>query len=143
MSEEPSLHSRRSLTLKFDLPISKTREFWDSLRSGRFVTTKSAKCGTVSFPPQSDCPKCMGNEFAWVDLGREATLVTCTQVRIMPPSFAGSDPYLIAIGEFSGGVKVLAWLEGVKREEAVPGIKLRVEARTSKEGNPFYVFVRA
>jgi len=143
MSEEPSLHSRRTLTLRFDLPISKVREFWDSLRGGKFVTTKCARCGTVSFPPQADCPKCMGSEFGWVELGREATLVTCTQVRTMPPSFAGSDPYMIAIGEFSGGVKVLAWLEGVKREEAIPGIKLRVEARTSKEGNPFYVFVRA
>jgi uncharacterized OB-fold protein len=143
VSQEPSLHSRRTLTLRFDLPISKTREFWDSLRSGRFVTTKCAKCGNVSFPPQSDCPKCMGGEFEWVDLGREATLVTSTHVGMTPPSFTGSGPYIVAIGEFPGGVKVLAWLEGVKREEAKPGLKLRVEPRTSGEGNPFYVFVRA
>ena len=143
MSEEPTLHSRRVLTLKFDLPISRTREFWDSLRNGKFVTTKCVKCGNVSFPPQSDCPKCMGGEFEWVDLGRGATLVTCTQVTVRPPSFAGCDPYTIAIGEFSGGTRVLAWLEGVKREEAKPGMKLRVEVRSSAEGNPFYVFVGA
>jgi uncharacterized OB-fold protein len=143
MSEEPSIHSRRTLTLRFDLPISRTREFWDSLRGGRFVTTKCVKCGNVSFPPQSDCPKCMGSVFRWFELGREATLVTSTQVRVAPPSFAGSDPYIIAIGEFSGGVKVLAWLEGAKREEAKPGTKLKVETRTSMEGNPYYVFVRA
>ena len=143
MSEEPTLHSRRALTLKFDLPISKTREFWDSLRIGKFVTTKCAKCGNVSFPPQSDCPKCMGGEFEWVDLGLDATLVTCTHVSVRPPSFAGSDPYIIAIAEFPGGPKVLAWLEGVKREETKPGMKLRVEVRGSKESNPFYVFVRA
>ena len=101
------------------------------------------KCGNVSFPPQSDCPKCMGSESEWVDLGRDATLVTCTHVSVMPPSFAGSAPYMIAVGEFSGGVKALSWLEGVKREEVKPGMKLRVEARTSKEGNPFYVFVPA
>lgn len=143
MSEAPSLHSRRTLTLRFDLPISKTREFWDSLRKGKFVTTKCTKCGNVSFPPQSDCPKCTSGEFEWVDLGPEATLVTSTYVSVMPPSFAGRDPYVIAIGEFPGGVKVLAWLEGVKQENATPGLKLRVEARASGEGNPFYVFVRA
>ena len=143
MSEPPSLHSRRILTLKFDLPISKTREFWDSLREGKFVTTKCTKCGNVSFPPQSDCPKCMSGEFEWLDLGREATLVTFTHVSVMPPSFAGRDPYVIAVGEFSAGVKVLAWLEGVKREEVKPRMKLRVEARSSVEANPFYVFVHA
>jgi uncharacterized OB-fold protein len=143
MSEEQSLHSRRTLTLRFDLPISKTREFWDSLRNGKFVTTKCANCGNVSFPPQSDCPKCMGAESEWIDLGREATLVTSTHVGVTPPSFTSNGPYMVAIGEFSGGVKVLAWLEGVRMEEANPGLKLRVEPRTSGEGNPFYVFVRA
>jgi uncharacterized protein len=143
MAEAPSLHSRRTLTLKFDLPISKTHEFWDSLREGKFVTTKCAKCGNISFPPQSDCPKCMSGESVWVDLGREATLVTSTYVSVMPPSFAGGDPYIIAIAEFTTGVKVLAWLEGVKRDEMKPGMNLRVEARSGKEGNPYYVFVRA
>jgi uncharacterized protein len=137
------LHSRRTLTLRFDLPVSKTKEFWDSLRSGKFVTTKCTKCGNVSFPPQSDCPKCMGSEHEWVDLGRDANLVTCTYASVRPPSFASSAPYIIAIGEFPGGVKVLSWLEGAKLDEAKPGVKLRVEARVSSEGNPFYVFVLA
>jgi uncharacterized OB-fold protein len=136
-------HSRRILTLRFDLPISKTREFWSSLRNGKFVTTRCAKCGNISFPPQTDCPKCMSGEFEWVDLGREATLVTSTLVGVTPPSFANSGRYMVAIGEFPGGVKVLAWLERVRTEEAKPGMKLRIEHRTSSEGNPFYVFVRA
>ncbi len=85
----------------------------------------------------------MSKEFSWVDLGREAKLVTYTQVRVTPPSFAGSDPYIIAIGELGGGLKVLAWLEGVAQEEVKAGMNLRVEARSSKEGNPYYVFVPA
>jgi uncharacterized OB-fold protein len=143
MSEAPSLHSRRTLNLRFDIPISKTHEFWDALKEGRFVTTKCLKCGNVSFPPQADCPKCMSGDFRWVDLGRDATLVTYTQVKIPPASFAGSEPYMIAIGELSDGLKVLAWLEGATVEETKPGMKLRVEARSSKEGNPYYVFVKA
>ena len=143
MSEQPVLHSRRTLTLRFDIPISRTHEFWDALKEGRFVTTKCSKCGNVAFPPQADCPKCMSNEFSWVELGKEATLVTFTYVQITPASFADNDPYIIAIGEFPDTTKVLAWLEGVQPEKAKPGMKMRVEARTSKEGNPYYVFVAA
>jgi uncharacterized OB-fold protein len=141
LAEDPQLHSRRTLTLKFNIPISKTHEFWDSLKQGKFVTTKCRKCGNVSFPPQADCPKCMGGESEWVDLGREATLVTFTHVQITPASFANEGPYTIAIGEFPGGLKVLAWLEGVKPGNAKPGMKLAVESRISREGNPYYVFV--
>ena len=137
------MHSRRTLNLRFDIPISKTSEFWDALKQGRLVTTKCAKCGNLSFPPQADCPKCMSAEHAWVELGRDATLVTFTHVRITPASFADTDPYLIAIGEMGNGLKVLAWLEGVEPEEAKPGMKLRIEARTAGAGNPYYVFVRA
>jgi len=143
MSEPPTLRSRRTLTLRFDIPIAKTHEFWDALKAGRFVTTKCAKCGNLSFPPQTDCPKCMSGEHSWEDLGSEAALVTYTQVQITPASFATNEPYIIAIGEFPGGLKVLAWLEGAKREGVTPGMKLRVEARNTGEGNPFYVFVPA
>jgi uncharacterized OB-fold protein len=143
MPEEPVLHSRRSLTLRFDIPISRTHEFWDALKEGRFITTKCTNCGKVTFPPQADCPRCMSNDFAWVDLGRDARLVTFTYVQITPASFSDNDPYIIAIGELPDGLKVLAWLEGVEPEKAKPGMKLRIEGRTSKEGNPYYVFVPA
>lgn len=143
MSEPPSLHSRRTLALRFDIPISKTREFWESLKNGKFVTSKCSKCGNVSFPPQADCPKCMSNEFEWVELARDARLVTFTHVRVTPSSFAENQSYTVAIGELSGGLKALAWLEGVKPEEARAGMSLRVEARTSREGNPYFVFVKA
>jgi uncharacterized OB-fold protein len=85
----------------------------------------------------------MSSEFSWVDLGRDATLVTFTQVQVAPASFADKSPYIIAIGEFPSGLKALAWLEGIQRERTKPGMKLKMEARTSPEGNPFYVFVPA
>jgi uncharacterized protein len=143
LPDPPSLHSRRKLTLRFNIPTSKTQEFWDSLKAGKFVTTKCSRCGNVSFPPQADCAKCMGSGFTWVEIIGEATLVTFTQVQIVPASFADEDPYVIAIGEFSGSLKVLAWLEGIRPNDAKLGMKLRIEVRTADGGNPYYVFVRA
>jgi hypothetical protein len=142
MESEPVLHSRRSLTLRFNIPIARTNQFWQALRQGRFTTTKCSKCGALSFPPQTDCPKCMGSEFSWVELGRDATLVTYTQVQVTPASFSDVQPYVIAIGELEQGLKVLAWLEGAQIENVKPGMKLRVEAR-EKDGALYYVFVPA
>ncbi|MDA4128009.1 MAG: Zn-ribbon domain-containing OB-fold protein [Thaumarchaeota archaeon] len=143
MSEQPTLHSRRSLSLRFDIPIARTHQFWDALRVGKFVTTKCKACGNVSFPPQGDCPNCMSSDHEWVDLGTDATLVTYTFVQITPASFVKNDPYMIAIGKLSSGLKVLAWLEGGKVENVKIGERMHLEARASEEGNPYYVFVRS
>jgi uncharacterized protein len=142
-SEPPTLHSRRNLSLRFNLPIGRTHQFWDSLKEGKFVTTKCRDCGVIVFPPQSDCPNCMSGSFDWVDLGTEAELLTYTYVQVTPTSFVENDPYLVAIGRLKEGIKVLAWVEGSKLEDLKPGMKLRLEARKSPEGSPFYVFVAA
>ncbi len=142
-SEPPTLHSRRSLNLRFNVPISRTNRFWVSLSEGRFVTTKCRDCGEVSFPPQSDCPRCMGGNVDWVDLGTDAELVTFTYVQVTPTSFVDHDPYVVGIGRLPQGVKVLAWIEGAPLERLSPGMKLRLEARRTGDGSPYYVFVPA
>jgi hypothetical protein len=140
-SEPPTLHSRRAITLRFNVPISRTRRFWDSLREGKFVTTRCKDCGEVSFPPQTDCPRCMGADAEWVDLGTDAELVTYTYVQVTPTSFVESDPYLVGVGRLSQGLKVLAWIQGAGLEELSPGMKLRLEARKYEDGSAYYVFV--
>ena len=141
-SEPPTLHSRRTLSLRFNVPISRTHRFWHSLKEGKFVTTRCADCGNVSFPPQADCPRCMGANAEWVDLGTEAELITYTYVQVTPTSFVNNDPYLVGIGRLNQGLKVLAWIEGTQLEKLSPGMKLRLEARES-EGAAYYVFVPA
>jgi len=142
-AEPPTLHSRRTLNLTFNLPISKTHEFWDSLKQGKFVTTRCKDCGQVSFPPQADCPRCMGGNAEWVDMGTDAELITFTYVMVTPTSFVENDPYIVAIGRLKDGLKILAWVEGSSVEELKPGMRLRLEARKTAEGSPYYVFVLA
>ncbi|MDA4123047.1 MAG: Zn-ribbon domain-containing OB-fold protein [Thaumarchaeota archaeon] len=142
MESEPlTLHSRKSLNLRYNVPISKTSRFWDGLKEGKFVTTKCKSCGEVSFPPQADCPKCMSGEAEWVDMGTDGELLTFTYVQVTPTSFVESDPYTVAVCRLPGGQKVLAWTEGLTREQLKVGMKLRLEARTRSEGSPYYVFV--
>jgi len=141
--EPPTLHSKRSLTLRFNVPISKTSAFWEALRQGRFTTTKCVDCGELSFPPQADCPRCMSSRSEWVELGTDAELLTFTYVQVTPTSFVDHDPYVVAIGRLKEGVNVLAWVEGVDHTSLKPGQRLRIESRKDADGSPFYVFVRA
>jgi len=144
LSEEPTIHSARKLSLRFNIPISKTREFWDSLRAGRMTTTRCKDCGLVSFPPQADCPVCMRSEQEWVELEREGELVTFTQVRMTPTSFIDHDPYVVGIARLNGsGLKVLSWVEDASPERLKPGDKVRIEFRKNEQGDPYYVFVLA
>jgi uncharacterized OB-fold protein len=125
------------------VPISKTSPFWDALGDGRFVTSKCGDCGRLSFPPQADCPSCMGSNPTWVELSKEAELLTFTYVQMTPTSFVDHDPYVVAIGRLKEGVNVLAWLEGSDTARLKPGAMLRIETRKDAEGGPYYVFVAA
>lgn len=139
----PTLHSKRSLTLKFNIPISKTSRFWDALGKGEFVTTKCRDCGKMSFPPQADCPNCMSANSEWASLGTDAELLTFTYVQITPTSFVDHDPYIVAIGRLKEGLNVLAWLEGGDHTKLRSGDRLRIETRKDAQGSPYYVFVAA
>src|SRR5579872_1762255 len=141
--ELPTLHSKRSLNLRFDIPISKTSPFWDALAQAKFVTTRCADCGKISFPPQADCPHCMSGKAEWVELGGDAELLTFTHVQITPTSFVDHDPYVVAIGRLKEGVNVLAWVEGGDPAKLKPGDKLRIEIRKDSQGSAYYVFVTA
>lgn len=125
------------------MPISKTSRFWEALGEGRFVTTKCGDCGTLTFPPQADCPKCLGANMGWVDLDKEAELLTFTYVQVTPTSFVDHDPYVVAIGRLRDGIKVLAWLEGAEPAKLKPGARLWIETRKDAQGVPYYVFVPA
>ncbi len=79
----------------------------------------------------------------WVELGKEAELLTFTYVQVTPTSFVDHDPYVVAIGKLKEGINVLAWLEGGDPAKLRPGDGLRIETRKDQEGGPYYVFVTA
>jgi uncharacterized protein len=139
----PTLRSKRSLTLRFNIPVSKTSRFWEALGEGKFATTKCEDCGKISFPPQADCPSCMSANSKWVELATEAELLTFTFVQVTPTSFVDHDPYVVAIGRLREGLNVLAWVEGADPAKLKPGDRLRIESRKDADGAPYYVFVAA
>jgi len=148
--KEPKPHIlSRPLTLIYRLPISKTLPFWEGLKEGKLLATKCKKCGRMTFPPQADCPSCYSSEVEWVELSKEAELITATAIMVKPTSFAKEETYIVAVAMLKEGLKAVAWLKGIKpdpaelKEKIKPGMKLKVETVVPEEGNPYYVFVPA
>ncbi len=136
----PTIKTREIKNIQ-EIPIGKTQKFWDYLKEGKVCATKCVKCGKIYFPPVADCGECLSSEVEWVNLAGEAEIETFTHIAVRPLTFSSSNPYVVAIGRLKEGVKVLAWLSGFEPSQIKIGMKVKLVAKVSPEGNPTYEFV--
>jgi uncharacterized OB-fold protein len=141
MDKPLTLKSNRTLHITYNLPISKTSKFWDGLKEGKIYATRCENCRKLHFPPVADCGDCGSSNMKWVELDGEGKIVTFTQVVVKPASFSEEPAYIVAIARLTEGVKVLAWLTGVERENVKVGLKVRLVARITSDGRVSYGFV--
>ena len=139
-SSMPSIKSR-PITIVQEIPISKTLEFWEGLKEGKIYATQCCKCEKLYFPPSADCPDCICSEVNWVQLSSEAEVEAFTHIVVRPTTFSDQKPYTVAIGRLKEGVKVLAWLTGFKLSQVNVGMKVKLVAKITQDGNPTYEFV--
>ncbi|MCS7125477.1 MAG: Zn-ribbon domain-containing OB-fold protein [Aigarchaeota archaeon] len=139
MSQLPTIRSRK-LEIEYNIPISKTKKFWDGLREGKIYGTRCKKCSKLYFPPVADCGECYSSEMDWVELSGEGELITFTHIVVRPTSFLNEQPYTIAIAELREGVKALAWLTGVKRKDIKIGMKVKLAPKITGDGRVTYEF---
>jgi hypothetical protein len=139
-SSMPSIKSR-PITIVQEIPISKTLKFWEGLKEGKIYATQCCKCEKLYFPPSADCPDCICSEVNWVQLSSEAEVEAFTHIVVRPTTFSDQKPYTVAIGRLKEGVKVLAWLTGFKLSQVNVGMKVKLVAKITQDGNPTYEFV--
>jgi hypothetical protein len=137
----PTLRSRE-IKIVQEIPTSKTLKFYEGLKEGKVYATKCKDCEKVYFPPMVDCPECLTIGLDWVELSSDAEIETFTHVVIRPTTFQQYKPYTVAIGRLKEGVKVLAWLTGFKLSEVKVGMKAKLVAKATPEGNATYEFTR-
>ncbi len=107
------------------------------LEKGQIPATKCRKCGTVSFPPRADCPKCRSGNADWQPINGSCKLVTFTQVYFAPPSFQPDTPYMLGVAELASGLRVFAPISAeVDQSRLKPGLDLVL--RTVRGGGGLY-----
>jgi len=136
-----TLKSARTLHITYNLPISRTSKFWQGLKEGKIYATKCQKCGKLHFPPVADCGDCGSSNVKWTELEGEGEIETFTQVVVKPASFSKESDYIVAIARLKEGVRALAWLIGVEREDVQVGMKVRLVARVTSDGRVSYEFI--
>jgi uncharacterized OB-fold protein len=78
---------------------------------------------------------------SWIPLDGRGELKAFTHIIARPASFQHREPYTIAVGELVDGVNVLAWLVDVDVTDVEIGLKIRLEAGKTDDGEPTYWFV--
>ena len=141
MDKPLSLKSARTLQITYNLPISRTSKFWEGLKEGKVYATKCQKCGRLHFPPVADCGDCGSSKVEWMELDGAGEVVTFTQVFVKPASFSKEPAYIVAIARLKEGVRALAWLTGIKREDVKVDMKVRLVAKVTSNGRAVYEFV--
>jgi uncharacterized OB-fold protein len=141
MDNALSMKSSRTLRLTYNLPINRTLKFWEGLKKGKVYATKCKNCRKLQFPPVADCGNCGSTEVEWIALEGEGRIITFTQVFVKPASFSEEAAYIVAIAQLNEGIKVLAWLTGVKREEVKVGMKVKLKTKLKSNENWVYEFV--
>jgi len=140
--DKPStLKSARTLHLTYNLPISRTSKFWQGLKQGKIYATKCQKCGKLHFPPVADCGECGSSNLKWTELDGEGKIETFTQIVVKPASFSKESDYIVAIAGLREGVRALAWLVGVEREDVQVGMRVRLVAKVTSDGRVSYHFI--
>lgn len=124
---------------------SKAKRFVTFLDAGKVMGTRCSRCKRVYFPPRADCGDCLaGDTMTWVEVPKEWTLLTYTRAYFAPTGFEGDTPYIIAVAEAAGGMRLLARLDSdIKDQRLGPGMKLELMVARLDGGKVAYRFCPA
>ena len=98
-----------------------TRPFWDSLATGRLISTRCQQCSRISFPPKPLCRSCWSEEIDWIGLQPSGTLYSFTRVHVVPRAFLADALYDIGIVDLADGVRLMCRLLDVDADTVIGG----------------------
>ena len=142
----PPTYEKRPFLLDF-FPLETEREtrlarFFDRLREGRLSTTRCPKDGELLWPPRTACPKCHGEELAWVDLPETGRIYAFSAVLAGAPlGMEDQVPFAVGLVDLDGAsLRIFGRIEGRPWAELAVGQAVRVEPFDIGDGRYFYRF---
>jgi uncharacterized OB-fold protein len=123
---------------------AKAADFVSYLEEGKVMATRCNKCDRVYFPPRVDCSNCLTSDMKWFEIGSKGKLITYTKVNYGPAGFEDDAPYILAVADFEGGVRVFGRLS---REIGAGDIKVGMDLKpivtNLPDGKVLYEFAAA
>lgn len=95
----------------------------------RLEAGKCTKCGKVHFPPRLVCDACKSEEFEMVNLPREGTILSFTEVHTPSSNFSDEAPFAVGVIDLGNDVRILAQVVDSDPGEVKIGAPVRLEFR--------------
>ncbi len=120
---------------------ARAADFISYLEQGKVMATRCPRCGVSFFPPKADCPSCLSGEVEWFEVKGKGKLASYTIVNYGPSGFEDDAPYILALGEFEGGLQIMARLsKDIAPEDIKSGMSLEVVPLKRPDGRISYEF---
>lgn len=110
-----------------DLNDPVTGPYWEAAQRGELVVQRCAQCGTPRWYPSPVCRQCWSFDYDWHQVPPTGTLYTW--VRVHQPFAKGFEPelpYVVAIVEVEGGVRIVAQARYPGDRDPVLGEKVSI-----------------
>lgn len=107
-------------------PSALSRPFWDGARRSEIRVQQCRACGHREHPPRPVCPACWSAGLDWVSCegrGEVYSYTVCHRATI--PAFKGDTPYIIAIVELPGGVRLTSNIVDCPLDRIAIGLKVQ------------------
>jgi hypothetical protein len=101
--------------------------FWEACRRGQLAVQRCSACAHLRFPPSVLCPRCLGEESAWVPLSGRGHVYSFIVVhRPQHPAFFDDVPYNVAIVELEEGIRLHSNVVGCAHQDLHVGLAVEV-----------------
>lgn len=87
-----------------------TGTFRQGLEAGKFMTTRCAACGELTFPPKQRCPDCWSGDMKWTGLTGRGILYARTTIHAAATQFRDQVPYSVGIVDLEEGIRLVTGL---------------------------------
>ncbi|MBD5802708.1 hypothetical protein AZOA_21380 [Azoarcus sp. Aa7] len=110
-----------------------TRFFWEGAAAGKLLIQRCKCCGTLRHPPGPVCTKCHSFEWDTVESAGQGSIYSFVVMHYPEvPPFDYPNP--VGLIELDEGVRLIAGLVGVKRNEIAIGQRVQVEFQSFDDG---------
>jgi uncharacterized OB-fold protein len=102
----------------------------------RLIGERCGDCSATFFPRSAVCPECGSANLEEHQLEDRGRVVTWTVIRNPPGGYEKYAPYVVALVELDGGVRVLSQLVDVEPDEVSSEMRVEAVFRRIKEDGP-------
>lgn len=107
--------------------VGETKPYWEACKRGELLLQRCDDCQGYQFYPRAICADCWSTNIRWVPSSGRGTVWSYTiTYQNRTPGFAEELPYVVALVELEGGVKMFTNIVECKPADVKIGMPVQV-----------------